>query len=392
MPTLEPLNREELVAELRRRTSTPDFHFLSTEHLSELSEIRSPDSRILSLFLPLTPEERVGGGWQTILNNLSRQVLNGHSNGGTLKKDLKRIEESLGHGLPRTGRGVVFYANSDEGVYRKYGLSIETPALAVVETRPHVRPLARLRDEHDRFGIILFSQKGLRFFFSQIGLVEEVFDLVGGDILTSDYASKDARQNKQAELRKNLVKRAAQAVEILADELNVRHLIYSTSVDLETPFLDALNQKTRNKISGSFSCDANASPPEIADVAEPVQRAVEEREERETIRQATELLTSRAVVGIEAVVDALNQQRVRTLIMDDRLRLPGSIDRNTNTLSARTDGEHEIGESDVRVKDDLFELMVERALVQNAEIEFVRSEGGLEDLEKLGQCAAILRF
>ena len=188
------------------------------------------------------------------------------------------------------------------------------------------------------------------------------------------------------------MKRVAQAVEILADELNVRHLIYSASVDLETPFLDALNQKTRNKISGSFSCDANASPPEIAEIAEPVQRAVEEREERDTIRQATELRTSRAVVGIEAVVDALNQQRVHTLIMDDRLRLPGSIDRNTNTLSARADGEHEIGESDVRVKDDLFELMVERALVQNAEIEFVRSEGGLEDLEKLGPCAAILRF
>src|SRR5690606_6692615 len=45
--------------------------------------------------------------------------------------------------------------------------------------RPYPRPLARTRDEHDRFVLALLSQERSRFFISQIGPVKEVFQANG---------------------------------------------------------------------------------------------------------------------------------------------------------------------------------------------------------------------
>jgi peptide subunit release factor 1 (eRF1) len=392
---LSPDLRDSLLTELRRRTTTPGFHFLDAQHLSDLSEIESTQAPVVSLFMDLTPEMRAGDGWQIAFKDLSRQTLdslNGTFDANQVKRELQRVEEALHQGLPRTGRGVAFYSCQEIGLFRQFGLAIETATMSYVDHRPYVRPLVRLRDEHDRFGIVLLSQKQLRFFFSQIGLVEEVFELEGREILTADYQSKDQRQDKQAEYRRDQARRAAHAVQLLAEELDVRHIIYSAPSDMEGTFLDALEQATRNRVAASFACDIHATPAEVAAKAEPVQREVEEREELETIALASDLLTTRSVAGLDETVEMLNQQRVQTLILDDELTFSGGIDRETGMLSLRNSGTHESTGNDISPQDDLFEPMVERALAQGASIEFVRSVTARTKLQALGPCAAILRF
>ena len=58
-------------------------------------------------------------------------------------------------------------------------MSVPLPDGAHLGSRPYVRPLARTRDEHDRFVLALLSQEHSRFFISQIGQVEEVFQVNG---------------------------------------------------------------------------------------------------------------------------------------------------------------------------------------------------------------------
>jgi hypothetical protein len=53
--------------------------------------------------------------------------------------------------------------------------SLPLPDGAHLGPRPYVRPLARTRDEHDRFVLAVLSQELSRFFVSQIGQIEEVF-------------------------------------------------------------------------------------------------------------------------------------------------------------------------------------------------------------------------
>ena len=271
---LTPDLRDALIAELEERTTTPGFHYLDADHLTELASIESADAPVLSLFMKLTPEMRVGDAWQIAFKDVARQALE-HADGGQyapgqVQNELNRIEEALRQGIPRTGRGLVFYACESIGLFRQFGIAIDIPNTAYVDRRPYVRPLVRVRDEHDRFGIAVLSQKQMRFFFSQIGLVEEVFELEGREILTDDFQTKDQRQDKQAQYRKEQAKRAAHALQLLSKKLDVRHLIYSSPADMEAPFLDALEQHTRERIAASFQCDINASTAEIAEKAEPI--------------------------------------------------------------------------------------------------------------------------
>lgn len=392
---LSPELRDTLIQELRDRTTSPGFHYLDADHLSELAAIESSDAPVLSLFMPLTPEMRTADGWQIMFKDLAKEAikrLNGAYDPADVRRELDRVEAALQGGLPRTGRGLAFYACEPLGLFRQFGLAIETPAQTYVDRRPYVRPLVRIRDEHDRFGIILLSQKNHRFFFSQIGLVEEVFGLDGREILTADYQTKDQRQGKQQEYRKEQAHRAAHAAKLLTEELGVRHLIYAAPEDMEAPFLDALDQATRQRVAASFPCDIHATPAEVATKAEPIQREVEEREELETISQANELLTTRAVAGLEDTVDMLNQQRVQTLILDDDLRIPGGVDRVTGMLTTQNEGTMEATGNEIMPQEDIFELMMESALAQGSTIELIRSSGARQQLQSLGPCAAILRF
>ena len=392
---LTPELRDALIAELEERTTTPGFHYLDADHLTELAAIESAEAPVLSFFMALTPEMRVGEAWQTAYKDLARHALehaNGHYDPKAVQTELNRIEAALQGGIPRTGRGVVFYACEEIGLFRQFGVAIDIPNTTYVDRRPYVRPLARVRDEHDRFGIALLSQKSMRFFFSQIGLVEEVFTLDGREILTSDYQSKDQRQDKQAEYRKEQARRAAHATELLTKNLGIRHVLYSAPADMEAPFLDGLEQHARERVAGSLQCDINASPAEVAEKAEPIQREVEEREELETIEQVEALLTTRAVGGLQETLDMLNQQRVMTLILDDEHVIPGGIDRETGMLTTQTEGAHPMTGNEVFPESDLFELMLERALAQGASLELVRSEAGRQRLQKFGPAAALLRF
>ena len=392
---LTPELRDTLIAELEERTTSPGFHYLDADHLQELAAIESPEAPILSFFMELTPEMRVGDAWHITFKDLAKRALdglNGSYEPAPVQRELDRVEEALRAGIPRTGRGLVFYACEEIGLFRQFGTAIALPNTTYVDRRPYVRPLVRVRDEHDRFLLVVLSQKQMRFFFSQIGLVEEVFELEGREVLTADFASKDQRQDKQQAYRKEQAQRAAHATQLLVKELGIRHVIHACPADMEANYLDALDQPTRERIAAAFQCDIHASVAEVAQKAEPIQREVEEREELETLDKVAQLLTTRAVAGLDATLDMLNQQRVMTLLIDDDVEISGGIDRQTGMLTRQTEGVIEATGNEVFPESDLFELMVERALEQGASVELIRSEAARAKMRPHGPCAAILRF
>ena len=394
MSALSPQERDALLAELRTRTNTPGFHFLSPEHLQDLNALASDDAPVLSLYLALTPEARTNDAWHAALKNLRDKALadpRARTHKQAVSRDLERIEEALRGGLPRTGRGVAFFACEGIGLFRQLGVPTEVADEVYLNRTPYVRPLARVRDEHDRFALALVSLHHSRFFFSQIGLVEEVFALLGEDVDVTDYTSKDQRRDIRDEHRRQMAQRSAHALDLIADTLGVRHVLYAVPPDMEATFLDALGQGTRQK-ANPFACDVRASAAEVAVAAEPVQREIEEREEMETIGRVRELLTSRAVAGLDATLEMLNQQRVMTLVVNDDLRVPGGIDSVSGMLTTSTNGTYPATGGRIEPEADLFEAMLERALAQGATLELVRSEAAKEALDAHGPAAALLRF
>jgi peptide subunit release factor 1 (eRF1) len=394
MSNLSPDDRDALLKELRRRTTAPGFHFLSADHLGRLNEARSDEAPIVSLYLEMTPEARIGTTWSTVLKDLCERAVAdaeaGHKD--AVQRECERIREALEAGLPRTGRGVAFFACESQGLFEQIGTAVTLPNSVHVGDNPYVRPLARVRDENDRFVLALLSMHKSRFFFSQIGLVEEVYELEGEEFAVTDLVSKDQKQDRKAELRRQQAQRSAHALSLIAQTLEARHVLYSAPADMEADFLDKLDQATRQKVAGNFSCDTNATPSEVADAAEAAQREVEEKEEVETLGKVQELLSSRAVAGLDDTLDMLNQQRVMTLVVDGDQTIPGGIDSESGMLTTQTDGTYAATGGDVRAVPDLVELMLDKAMEQGASLELVHSDAGREALAPHGPAAALLRF
>ena len=392
--TLPPDTRDDLLAELRRRTTTPGYHFLSPDHLQELNDLQSDGAPIVSLYMELRPEMRVGDSWITVLKDLRDRALAASSSDDRhiVKAELARIEEALQRGLPRTGRGIAFFACESLGLFRQLGTAIALPNTVHVDRRPYIRPLARIRDENDRFVIALLSAHKSRFFFAQIGLVEEVYEMDGEEMAVTDFATKDQRQDIKADLRKTQAQKSAHALQLITETLGARHVIYSAPADMEADFLDRLDQATRQRVAASFACDTNATTAEVSSAVEPVQREVEAREEMETIGKVEELLSTRAVAGLNDTLDMLNQQRVMTLLIDDDMRMPGGIEPSAEMLTTETEGTYAATGGAIEPVGDLVEHMLDKAMAQGASLELVRSEPAKEALRKHGPTAAILRF
>lgn len=392
--TLAPDARDALLAELRRRTTTPGFHFLSADHLQRLNDAQSSNGDpVVSLYMGLTPEARTGGTWQTTFKDLRERALaDAGDKKQAVRSEFERIEAALENGLPRTGRGIAFFSCEKLGLFEQLGTAITLPNEAHVGDNPYVRPLARVRDENDRFVIALVSAHKSRFFFAQIGLVEEVYELDGEELAVTDFASKDQRQDMRADMKRAQAQRSAHAASLIVKTLEARHVVHSVTPDMEADFLDALDQPTRQRVAASFSCDINATPAEVSEAALPVQREVEAREEMETLGKVQELLSTRAVAGLDATLDMLNQQRVMTLVVDDAATVPGGVDRQSGMLTTQTEGTYEATGGDVTAVPDLVELMLDKAMEQGASLELVRSEEAREALAPHGPAAALLRF
>ncbi|MEM0963506.1 MAG: peptide chain release factor 1 [Bacteroidota bacterium] len=394
MSALDPNARDALLSELRRRTTTPGFHYLSPDHLSKLNDARSEGAPIVSLYLEMTPEARMGTTWATTLKDLCDRAVSDapREHEAAVRAECDRIAAALDEGLPKTGRGVVFFACEEIGLFEQLGTAITLPSEVHVGDNPYVRPLARVRDENDRFVLALLSMHKSRFFFSQIGLVEEVYELDGEEVAVTDQVSKDRKQDLKAELRRQQAQRSAHAAQLIAQTLEARHVLYSAPADMEADFLDKLDQATRQKVGGSFACDTDASTAEVADAAEASQREVEAREEVETLERVRELLSSRAVAGLDDTLDMLNQQRVMTLVVNDEEQIPGGVDSTSGMLTTQTEGTYEATGGDIRAVPDLVELMLDKAMEQGASLELVHSEAAREALAEHGPAAALLRF
>ncbi len=394
--TLAPDTRDALLAELRRRTTTPGFHFLTPEHLTRLNETSSDDAPVVSLYLSLSPEMRRGNTWEKAFREIADGALAGAGEQrAAVQAELDRIRETLDGGLPRTGRGVAFFACESIGLFERLGTAIDLPTSVHVEQNPYVRPLARVRDENDRFVIALVSAHKSRFFFSQIGLVEEVYTLDGEELAVTDTVTKDQRQDIKADLRRAQAQKSAHAATLICKTLGARHVVYSAPADMDADFTGALDQATRQRLAGAFACEINASTSDVAAAAEAVQRETEAREEMETVGRVEAVLGSKSVAGLSATLDMLNQQRVMTLVVDDEAMVAGGlvpVDGAVDLLTEQTGGTYAATGAAIRAVPDLVEHMLDRAMTQGASLEIVRSDAARAALAKHGPAAAILRF
>jgi len=374
------------------------YRLLTPTHLRTLVEIEARDAPVLSLYLQLSPDRRATGAWRTVFSSLSaaalRPIAERHKR-QAVTDELDRIGQALEAELPVFGRGVAFFTCRKLGLWRQIAISVPLPDGAYVSSSPYLRPLARTRDEHDRFVLALLSRERSRFFVSQIGEVDEVFRVKGQRLrkILTDRVPRDRNDVLVIEAIKNEARALAHVADLVLAQFEGRYLLMAGAPELRAAVTQYLPKTVQQRLGGEFSADIHALPADVAKASEPVQRVIEEREEVGTVQRLLDAGPNLSAWGEQPTLDALREGRVATLVVDDMFGKPGARCRNCGGLwGAPSPSCLACGSDAIEAVGDVVELAIEQALEQKAVLELVRSSTARGLMASMGPMAAVLRW
>jgi peptide subunit release factor 1 (eRF1) len=347
--------------------------------------------------LRLSPERRSRAVWHSIFSSLANETakaIRDRRKRRMVEEEFDRIGNALHEALPELGRGVAFFTCRAMGLWQQIAVSVPLPDGVRCGARPYVRPLVRTRDEHDRFVLALLSQEHSRFFISQIGQVEEVFQ-VKGERPPRRLAERVALARGGVAVAEPVRRESrvlAEAAGLVMAHFEGRHVLTSAPAELRAALIRELPKELQQRVGADFAVDLHAGAAEVAAAAEPAQRAIEAREEVATVRRMFEADPHEVTWGERPSLDALWERRVMTLAVDDGLCKAGSRCRRCGGLWADVPIEcPTCGSQAIEAVEDVVELALEQALEQRATLELVRSDAARRLMAARGTMAALLR-
>jgi peptide chain release factor subunit 1 len=309
------------------------------------------------------------------------------------RSTMSLVEESVAS-MPRKGeRSRVIFAGGPLSFLHVYRLGLEVEPLVVLNSSPFLLPLARLRDDYEDYGLLLLDSQEARLFTIRSRLLEETSQ--SSIDLMNKHKKGGWSQMRFNRLRKGAIKSfLAEVVEDLAKLeglQNMRGLVIAGPAEAKIEIMEMLPSQIREKVLGLLDASMGAAPAELIEMGD---RLALEKERASGRERAAELRS--AVLrgqlyasGADKVRDALQQGRVKSLLLLDGFVIPGWICESCQYFQEGSQPEScprcNGRTSKVNILEELYEL----AQKTGAEVEFVEED---EFLRSLGGVGAILRF
>jgi peptide subunit release factor 1 (eRF1) len=377
----------------------------SRGRIRRLAGLRPETGRVLSLYLDLDPAsfatgadratqitsllDEAGKAVEAMKDDLDRDALLG------LREDVERAgdlfdPQSMGQGGVR-GIAVFLCGPSDvtEIVRTPYPLD---QGFFIGET-PYIEPLATSA-ETERWCVVLVSRRDGRIFFGDrhgFQEFENVFDDTKGQHQQGGWSQRRYEESIENEKRDHLDRVGDRLLGLLKRRPFDRLLI-GGSAPVDTEFKERLHPYLSEKVTGTIDVDVEtANAADVLEAAAPVFEEHRRNHERDAIERLRAGLgrgeDGLAVAGLDATLDALNQQRVEVLLLEPGVSRRGWWDPTTGFIAAEAGASPTGGTLDEL--DDVIEAATEKAVEQSAEILVLRDNA---DLGAHGGVAALLRF
>ena len=300
---------------------------LTDKDLRELSEFSAPQP-VLSLYLNTDPSEGNADAYRLRLRNLLKNI--------DLPDDLLAVERYFNLEYDWTGRGVAIFSCAPQGFFRAYPLALPVRNMVYKGNRPSVRILRDLMDSYGHYGVALVDKQGARLFIFHMGELFEQDGFLGDEVRRTKHGGASAmpgarsgaagRVGKKVEevVERNMKHTAAYAVDFFSNHHARRLLIGGTEENVNA-FRQMLPKAWQSLVLATFPMSVTASHGELIEKVLEIGDMADGRREKNLVR---DLLTtasssgSRAVVGLEPTLQAVNDSRVETVVLTDGFRHP----------------------------------------------------------------------
>ena len=305
--------------------------------LRRLAELRPERGRVLSIFFNLDPSEfATPPARATEINSVVTaaahkvEELDGleHDERAALRADVERVREVLqGSDVAANGtHGLAVYACGPADLLEIVRLAHPIESRAVVDDHPCVEPLIRSGPD-ERWCVLLVNRKTARIFVGEATGLQEVDHLEGDTHRQHDQGGwSQARFQRSVEQEK--LNHLGEALDTLFTRFKRRpfdHLVVGAPDELVGEVEQRLHPYLRDRLAGRLHVDVeNSSAEQVRAASADVVDAHVAEVEREALDRFKQGVGrgDRGAAGVSAVMEALQQARVDTLLLAEDFDAP----------------------------------------------------------------------
>jgi peptide chain release factor subunit 1 len=374
---------------------------ITRDRLRRLADVKPERGRVLSVILNLDPTEFAtpparSTAVTSVLTEAAHRVEEAdgldHEERGALKEDVERVREALmASDIAQNGtRAVAVYACKPADLLEVVRINRPVESAVVLDRKPYLEPLVAEAHE-ERWCVLLVNRRNARFFVGDGGGLEET-DRIEDDVHRQHDQGGWSQANYQRSVEKEKVDHLVHVGEVAFSAYKHRgfdRLLVGAPDELVNELEQKLHPYLRERIAARLHLDVENSS--IEDVRSAAGAAIEDwrqRCERDALDRLTEGVGrgGRGAAGLAAVLQALNEQRVDTLLVAENFRSAGGRDPETGMLHA---GDHGPAGNELERCENIVEPAIEKAIEQSARVIKVRYH---DDLGPLGGIGAVLRY
>lgn len=366
-----------------------------TDHdLRELLDFVAP-APVLSLYLNTNPADGNADAYRLRLKTMLKEV--------NLAEDVEKIENFFNLGYDWSGRAVAVFSCAAQNFFRAYPLAVPMRNLVHVSDRPSVKPLADLLDHYGGYGVVLVDKQGARVFSFHMGDLREQEGVLGETVhhtkrggASSFPGRRGGVAGRTDRMEERVERNMREAVDFAVhffEENQVRRILIGGTEDNVHLFRGYLPKAWQSLVMGTFSMPMTATHTEVHERALEIGSEVAQQYEA---RLVEDLITSAAkqngaVAGMVDTFDAINRDRVKTLVFSEGLRKDAYVCSHCGALFAtKQDAECSLcGQGKLERTLDGVELAVNAVMRRGGEVNVVRPTLDLEKMEGVG---ALLRY
>ena len=262
-----------------------------------------------------------------------------------------------------------------------------------------LRPVVEAMDEHERYGVVLTDYQRARLFTVVMGELTEHEDLFSEtgqrtrSLGADQMRSQKRRDQHHMEEVASHAKRVIDALHDLALRQPFDRLIVGGTPKATSQLVRLLPTRLRGKVVDTVSVRVGSSQKEILNKILAVQERMERGREKEIVQGVLAELHDRgkAVAGFAAVLDAVNQGRVWTLVYGKGFNAKGGECSSCDAYSPHSKGPCIYCGEDVYPLPQCVDRISQTVLEMGGRVEVVDGDAK-KKLDKPGGIAAMLRY